>query len=59
MARMVGSTPANIECFDTLAPAPAGDFRVADRAAVFEEEEVLMTYFAGRDVFLAQRQVAL
>jgi hypothetical protein len=55
MPRVIGPAPANIECFDTLAPAPAGDFRIADRAAVFEEEEVLMPDFAGRDVFLPER----
>ncbi len=54
---MVGPTPANRERLDALAPSPAGDFRVADRAAVFEEEEMLMPYFAGRDVFLAERKV--
>jgi hypothetical protein len=39
---MVGSAPANIERLDALAPSPAGDFWVADRTPVFEEEEVLM-----------------
>ena len=57
MPRVVGSTPSNIERFDALAPAPAGDFRVADRAAIFEKEQVLMADFAGRDVFRAQRQM--
>jgi hypothetical protein len=55
MPRVIGPAPANMECFDTLAPAPAGDFRIADRAAVFEEEQVLMPNFAGRDVFLPER----
>ena len=27
---MIGPAPANIECLDVLAPAPASDFRVAD-----------------------------
>ena len=55
MPRVVGSTPANIERLDALAPTPAGDFRITDRAAVFEEEEVLMPDLAGRDVFLPER----
>jgi hypothetical protein len=59
MPRVAGPTPANIKRGDALAPAPAGDFRVADRAAVLEEEEVLMPYFAGGDVFLAKSQVSL
>jgi len=45
---MVGTAQGNIESFDTLAPAPARNFRIADRPSVFEEEEVLMPYFAGR-----------
>jgi hypothetical protein len=57
MARVVGPTPANTERLDAFAPAPAGDFRVADRPAVFEEKEMLMRYFSGRDVFIAQREV--
>jgi hypothetical protein len=39
---VIGSAPANTERLDTFAPAPAGDLRVADRPAVFEEEEVLL-----------------
>lgn len=54
---MVGPAPSNIECLDTLAPTPAGDFRVVDRPSVFEKEEVLMADFAGRDVLSAQGQV--
>jgi hypothetical protein len=46
MPRVVGSAPSNTERLDALAPAPAGDFRVADRAAIFEEEQVLMADFA-------------
>ena len=53
MPRMVGPAPSNIECLDTLAPTPAGDFRVVDRPSVFEKEEVLMADFAGRDVLSA------
>jgi hypothetical protein len=57
MPRVIGSAPANTERLDALAPAPAGDLRVADRPAVFEEKEMLMRYFSGRDVFRAERQV--
>ncbi len=39
MARVVGATPLNIERLDGLAPAPAGDLRVADRPDVFEEDK--------------------
>jgi len=56
---VVGPAPANIECLDALAPAPAGDFRVADWPAVFEKEKVLMVDFAGRDEFCAERQVSV
>jgi hypothetical protein len=59
MPRVIGPAPANIECPDALALAPASDFRVADRPSIFEEEEMLMVDFAGREVFLAQDQVAL
>jgi hypothetical protein len=54
---MVGSALSNIERLNALAPTPARDFRVADRAAIFQEEQVLMADFAGRDVFGAQGQV--
>jgi len=54
---MVGPAPLNIECLDTLTPAPAGDFRVADRTAIFEREQVPVVDFAGRDVFRAECQV--
>ena len=57
MPGVVGPTPSNVECLDALAPAPAGDLRVADRPSVFEKERVLMANFAGRDVFRPQRQV--
>ncbi len=57
MARVVGPAPANTKGLDALAPAPAGDFRITDRPSVFKEKKVLMPYFAGRDVFLAERQV--
>ena len=56
---MVGPAPSNIECLDTLAPAPAGDCRVANRTAIFKKEQLLMLNFAGRDVFLAERQLLL
>ena len=56
---MVGPAPANIERLDALAPAPARNFRITDRPSVFEEKEVLMRYFTGREVFSAERQVAL
>ena len=56
---MVGPTPPNIERLDALAPSPAGDLRVADRPSVFEEEEMPMADFAGRNVFRAECQVAL
>jgi len=59
MPRVVGPAPANIERLDALAPAPARNFRITDRPSVFEEKEVLMPYFAGRDVFIAKRQVTL
>jgi CheY-like chemotaxis protein len=59
MPRVGGPAPSNIECLDALAPAPAGDFRVADRPSVFKKEQMLMVDFAGRDVLLAKRQVAL
>jgi hypothetical protein len=51
ITRVIGPTPANRERRDALAPAPASDFRVANRAAVFEEEEMLMVDFAGREDF--------
>jgi hypothetical protein len=35
---MGGTAPSNVERLGALAPAPAGDFRDADRAAVFEED---------------------
>ena len=54
---MIGPAPANTERLDALAPAPAGDLRVADRPSVFEEKEVLMRYFSGRDVFLSARSI--
>jgi len=57
MPRVIGPAPLNIERLDTFAPAPARDFRVADRAAVFQEEEVLMPDFSGRGVFVPQCQV--
>ena len=40
MPRVIGAAPTNIERLDALAPAPAGDFRVADRTAIFEKEQV-------------------
>ena len=57
MPRVVGSAPLNIERLDALAPAPAGDFRIADRPSAFEKEQVLMTDFAGRDVLRTEGQV--
>jgi hypothetical protein len=57
MPRVVGPAPSNIERPDALAPAPAGDFRIAYRPSVFEEEKMLMADFAGRDVFLSERKV--
>jgi hypothetical protein len=54
---MIVPAPSNIECLDALAPAPAGDLRIADWPSVFEKEEVLMADFAGRDVFRAQWQM--
>ena len=57
MPRVIGSAPSNIERLDALAPAPAGDLRVADRPSVFEEKEVLMRYFSGRDVFLSAKSM--
>src|SRR5450432_2751399 len=59
MPRVVGPALPNIECLDALAPAPAGDCRVADRPSVFKKEQMLMVDLAGRDVLLAQRQVTL
>jgi hypothetical protein len=59
MLRVIGPAPANTKRLDGLAPAPAGDLRIADRPSVFEEEKVLMPYFSGRDVFIAKRQVTL
>jgi hypothetical protein len=59
MPRVVGPAPANTKRLDALAPAPAGDFRIADRPSILEEKEVLMRYFAGRDVFIAEREVPL
>jgi hypothetical protein len=44
---MVGPTPSNVERLDAFAPAPAGDFRVADRPSVFEKKQMLMVDFAG------------
>src|SRR5258708_39834033 len=58
MTRVVRPAPSKIERFDTVAPAPAGDFRGADRTAIFKEEQMRMVNFAGRDVFMAERQVA-
>ena len=58
MPRVIGPAPSNIERLDALAPAPAGDFRVADRPSVFEKKQMLMVDFAGRDVLLAQCQVS-
>ena len=55
MPRVVGPAPSNIEPGNALAPAPARDFRITDRTSVFEEEEVLMGYFSGRNVFGAER----
>jgi hypothetical protein len=57
MARVVGRAPANAERGDVLAPAPVGDFRVADRRSVVEEEKMLMTDFAGLDAFVPECQV--
>ncbi len=57
MPRVVGPTPSSIERLDTLAPAPARDFRIADRPPVFKKEQVLMEDFAGRDVFVPECQV--
>jgi hypothetical protein len=56
-ASMVGSAPANIERLDALAPAPAGDFWVADRPSVLEKKQVLMADRAGGDVLGPQCQV--
>ena len=57
MPCVVGAAPANSERRDALAPAPAGDFRVADWPAVFEKKKVRMRYFSGGDVLIAERQV--
>src|ERR1700730_16577942 len=48
---VVGPAPANIERLDALPPAPARNFRITDRPSVFEEKEMLMRYFAGREAF--------
>src|ERR1700722_3958063 len=58
MPRVVGSAPSNIERLDALAPTPASDLGVADRAAVFEKEQAFMADFF-RDVLGAECQVAL
>jgi hypothetical protein len=44
---MVGPTQSNVECLDALAPAPAGDFRIADGSSVFQKKQMLMVDFAG------------
>ena len=54
MARVVGPAPANAERGDALTPAPARDFRVADRPSVVEEEKMLMADFAGIHVFVPE-----
>ena len=61
MPCVVGPALSNIERLDALAAAPACDLGVADRRSVFEEEQMVMADFAGRDVsvFLAQGQMAL
>jgi hypothetical protein len=51
--------PSNIERLDALAPAPAGDLRVADRPCVFEKELLSESALLRRQVELVLLKAGL